>query len=378
MEKRSWKNFDLLLLVVTILITGMGVALIYSATMPVPVPGDLTPLEWIAFLLEQTYGSQLVLGISGLLLLMLVATVDYRLLGHAHWLIYALAVGILILVRTIGQSEFGAQSWLSAQGAFQPSELSKVLVIVFLAKYIADQKENGRQLSWVLFSAALVLPLVFLIYLQPDLGTALVLVVIWFGMVFVGGVRLQHLGLMGLAAAAASPLVWFSLRDYMQQRILVFFQPSQDVSGMSYNTRQALTSIGSGGLFGKGFLHGTQSQLYFLRVRHTDFVFSVLCEELGFVGAVTLLSLFLILLWRILRAARLARDPFGQLVAAGVATMIFFQAFVNIAVNLGVLPVTGLTLPLISYGGSSLWTTLLGLGLVESVIMRHKKLDFGE
>ena len=369
MEKRSWKNFDLLLLIVTILITGMGVALIYSAT--ISAEGDVP-------LLERSYYSQLVLGISGLLLLALAAAVDYRLLGYAHWLIYALAIGVLVLVRVIGQSEFGAQSWLSASGAFQPSELSKVLMIVFLAKYIADQKEKGHQLSWVLVSAALVLPLVFLIYLQPDLGTALVLVVIWFGMVFVGGIRLQHLGVLGLTAAAASPLVWFSLKDYMQQRILVFFQPSQDVSGMSYNTRQALTSIGSGGLLGKGFLQRTQSQLSFLRVRHTDFVFSVLCEELGFVGAVILLSLFLILLWRILRVARLARDPFGQLIATGVATMIFFQAFVNIAVNLNLLPVTGLTLPLISYGGSSLWTTLLGLGLVESVIMRHKKLDFGE
>jgi rod shape determining protein RodA len=164
----------------------------------------------------------------------------------------------------------------------------------------------------------------------------------------------------------------------MRERILVFVNPASDVSGMSYNTRQALISIGSGGWFGKGFLQGTQSQLYFLRVRHTDYAFSVLCEELGFVGAIALLLLLILLLWRILRAATLARDLGGRLIACGVATMIFVQSFVNIAVNVGLVPVTGLTLPLVSYGGSSLWATLLGIGLVESVIMRRKKLEFGD
>jgi len=348
---------------------GIGVVLIYSATFSVESNDPL---------LERSYFGQIMLGLSGLIILVLAAATDYHLLGNAHWLIYILAIGVLGLVGTLGRTEFGAQSWLSLRGTFQPSELSKVLMIVFLAKYLADHEEESHQLHWVLLSAVFVLPAVFLIYRQPDLGTALVVAVVWFGMVFAGGIRLRHLGLLGIAAAAASPLVWFSLQDYMQQRILVFLNPTQDVSGMSYNTFQALTSIGSGGLYGKGFLQGTQSQLYFLRVRHTDYIFSVLCEELGFVGAVGLLSLLLILLWRILRAASLARDAFGRLIACGVATMIFFQAFVNIAVNVNLLPVTGLTLPLISYGGSSLWATLLSLGLVESVLMRHKKLDFGE
>ena len=369
MGRGIWKRFDLVLLIVTILIAGMGVALIYSAT--ISVESDIP-------LLEQSYFRQIVLGLSGLVILLLAAAIDYHLLGNAHWLIYILAIALLALVSAMGQREFGAQSWLGLEGAVQPSELSKVLMIVFLAKYMADREEETHQLRWVLFSAGLVLPIAFLIYRQPDLGTALVLVVIWFGMVFTGGIRFQHLGLLGLATAAVSPLVWFSLKNYMQQRILIFLHPTQDVSGMSYNTRQALTSIGSGGLFGKGLLHGTQSQLYFLRVRHTDFIFSVLCEELGFVGAMTLLLLLLILLWRILRAARLARDHFGRLIACGVATMIFFQTVVNIAVNVNLLPVTGLTLPLVSYGGSSLWATLLGLGLVESVVMRHKKLEFAE
>jgi rod shape determining protein RodA len=231
---------------------------------------------------------------------------------------------------------------------------------------------------WLVFSAALLVPALGLIYRQPDFGTALVLAGIWLGMVFAVGVRFLHLGLLGVGVAAAAPVLWLSLEDYMRQRLLVYINPASDVSGMSYNARQALISIGSGGWFGKGLLRGTQSQLYFLRVRHTDYIFSVLCEELGFVGALILLLLLLVLLWRILRAASLARDTFGRLIACGVATMIFVQSFVNIAVNVGILPVTGLTLPLVSYGGSSLWATLLGIGLVESVVMRHKKLEFGD
>jgi rod shape determining protein RodA len=256
------------------------------------------------------------------------------------------------------------------------------LIIVFLAKYLADGEDEEHQLRRLLLSALLILPPMFLIYRQPDLGTALVLAAIWLGMVFAAGIPWRHLGLLGVATAGAVPVIWFSLEGYMQERITSFIgrflNPAGIASVVDYNTRQALTSIGSGGLSGKGFLHGTQSQLYFLRVRHTDYLFSVLSEELGFVGAMGLMLLFVLLLWRILRVANMARDTFGQLIACGVATMIFFQAFVNIGVNVGLLPVTGLTLPLVSYGGSSLWTTLLGIGLVESVAMRHKKLEFGE
>jgi len=368
-QKRVWRNFDLLLLIVTILIIAIGIALIYSATIST---------EDDERLLERSFFRQALFGASGLLILLLVAAVDYHLLSSANWVIYVATLGTLGLVILIGQIGFGAQSWLSQRRAVQPSELAKVLMIVFLAKYLADHEEQAHELRWWLLSAVLMIPPVLLIYRQPDLGTALVLVVIWIGMIFVGGIRIQHLGLLGIGAAAIAPAVWFSLKDYMQQRIIVFLNPARDISGISYNAQQALISIGSGGLFGKGFLRGTQSQLYFLRVRHTDYVFSVLCEEWGFVGATVLLLLLLILLWRILRAARLARDSLGRLIASGVAIMIFFQSFVNIAVNLNLLPVTGLTLPLVSYGGSSLWATLLGIGLVESVVMRHKRLDFGD
>jgi rod shape determining protein RodA len=214
-----------------------------------------------------------------------------------------------------------------------------------------------------------------LIYLQPDLSTALMLGFIWLAMVLMAGVRLLHLGTLVLAGAVASPLLWLTLQDYMRERILLFVDPQANPDDY-YNVQQALISIGSGGWLGKGFGNGTQSQLHFLRVRHTDFIFSVIGEELGLLGTIVLFGLFTILLWRILRVAAIAQDPFGRFICVGVAVIIFLQTAVNIGVNLGLLPVTGLPLPFVSYGGSSLWTFLISLGLVESVAMRHKKLDF--
>ena len=373
MIRPVWRNFDVLLLVTTVLLLAVGIALIYSATVSTE---SGTVLSERLFFRQATYAA------GGLLILLLAAVVDYQLLGLVSWLVYASAIAALALVAVLGQQGFGAQSWLSLRRGIQPSELSKILLIVFLAKYLADRQEQRGQLRLLLFSAALMIPPVFLIYRQPDMGSALVVLAIWLGMVFAAGTRLVHLGLLGLAMGAAGPAVWFSMKDYMRERVLTFvnrlLSPSGAASIADYNTRQALTSIGSGGLFGKGFLHGTQSQLYFLRVRHTDYIFSVLSEELGFVGAVAVLLLFVILLWRILRTANMARDTFGQLIACGAATMIFFQAVVNIGVNVGLLPVTGLTLPLVSYGGSSVWATLLAIGLVENVALRHKRLEFGD
>jgi rod shape determining protein RodA len=369
MKKRNWRNFDFLLLAVTIAVVGIGIALIYSATISAEADSPL---------LERSFVRQALFAISGLFILVLAAAADYRFWGRIHRLLYVAAIVALSMVAVWGQASFGAQSWLSLRWGIQPSELAKVLLIVFLAKYLADHEEELGQIRWFLLSLVLVAPVVYLVYRQPDMGSAMVFGVIWLGLVFAAGMRLWQMGLFSLAIAGAVPVSWLLMKDYMQERILVFLNPASDVSGISYNSRQALISIGSGGWFGKGFLHGTQSQLYFLRVRHTDYIFSVLCEELGFVGALVLLVLLVVLLWRILRVASMAADPLGRLLACGVATMIFFQSVVNIAVNVGLLPVTGLTLPLVSYGGSSLWATLLGIGLVESVAMRHKKLEFGD
>jgi rod shape determining protein RodA len=369
MRRRHWGNFDFLLLFATICLMGLGIALIYSATISTEAGERL---------LDRSFFRQFLFAATGLLVLLLAAVTGYDALGSVHWLAYVAVIALLGAVVLLGQVGFGARSWLTLRRAIQPSELSKVLLILFLAKWLADREEHRHDLQWLLLSGALIALPVVLIYRQPDMGTATVLVAIWLGMVFAGGARFLHLGLLGATIAGITPIVWFTLKDYMRERILVFLNPASDVSGMSYNARQALISIGSGGWFGKGFLQGTQSQLYFLRVRHTDYVFSVLGEEFGFVGAAILLFLLVIVLWRILRVATIARDTFGRLIACGVATMIFFQSFVNLAVNLGLLPVTGLTLPLVSYGGSSLWSTLLGIGLVESVALHYKKLEFGD
>jgi rod shape determining protein RodA len=216
-----------------------------------------------------------------------------------------------------------------------------------------------------------------MVYLQPSLGNAIIIGVIWLSLVYIVGIRWWQLGLVGALMVGATPLLWnFVLRDYMKQRILAFLDPSGDPLGTVYNINQARIAIGSGGLFGKGWGQGTQSQLQFLRVRHTDFIFSVIGEELGFVGAVLVLALLLLIIFRLLRAAQVARTPTGRFMAWGVATVVFFQTAVNIAMNLGLAPVAGIPLPFISYGGSSLITLLIAEGLVQSVAMRYKKIEF--
>jgi rod shape determining protein RodA len=288
--------------------------------------------------------------------------------------LYVLVLVILGIIFLIGQVSGGAQRWLGA-GAVQPSELSKILIIIILAKHLADREQELDRFSTILTSLGVVAVPLLLIYLQPDLGTALTLIAIWAAMIWMAGMRFRYLLALGVVGLAALPLVWLNLEDYMQQRLMLFVNPGSDPDSY-FNVHQALVSIGSGGWTGKGLTHGTQSQLHFLRVRHTDFIFAVTAEELGFLGAIAMMALIFILLWRILRVAERSRDTFGRLIAAGVAGLILFQSVINIGMNLGLMPVTGIPLPFVSYGGSSFLTLMLSMGLVESVAMRHKKLEF--
>jgi rod shape determining protein RodA len=305
-----------------------------------------------------------------------VAAIDYRFLESFQKPIYIVTVALPAIAFIIGEITHGAQRWISSRGSVQPSELTKILVIVVLAKYLADRQEDIGRLRYVFLSIIYVIPPMILIYLQPDLSTAVVLAVIWLVMVLMAGMRLLHLGVLGIAGVLAIPLVWVTMRDYMRQRLITFVLPAHDPLGSAYNINQARIAVGSGGWLGRGFAHGSQSQLHFLRVRHTDFTFSVLGEELGFVGALLLIILLVVVLWRITRAAGMARDSFGYLIACGVAATLSFQAVANIAMNLGLLPTTGIPLPFISYGGSSLITFLIAEGLVQSVVMRYKKIEF--
>jgi rod shape determining protein RodA len=361
MTRRLWRSFDWVLMGTATLLIIYGIAMISSATRGTEELADY-------------WQRQAIFAVSGLALMLLVAAFDYRFYENLHRPLYILTIVLLIVVFVIGEITHGAQRWIGSRGV-QPSELAKVVVIIGLAKLLADHDGEMDQFRYLLLSIGYVLLPIGLIYLQPDLGTALTLIFIWLTMAIMAGMRLLHLGALTLAGAVASPVVWLTLQDYMRERILLFVNPQGNPDDY-YNVQQALISIGSGGWLGKGFGNGTQSQLHFLRVRHTDFIFSVIGEELGLLGAIVLFALFVILLWRILRVTTMAQDPFGRLICIGVAAVIFLQTTVNIGVNLGLLPVTGLPLPFVSYGGSSLWTFLLALGLVESVAMRHKKLDF--
>ena len=361
MARRLWRSFDWVLLGTTVVLIIFGLAMISSATRGTEDLAD----HW---------RRQALFAASGVIILLAVAAFDYRFYENLHRPLYAITITLLVVVFVVGEISQGVQRWIGTR-AVQPSELAKIVVIIGLAKLLADHDGEMGQPRHVLLSLGYILPPMILIYLQPDLSTALMLGFIWLAMVLMAGVRLLHLGALTLAGLVATPLVWLTLQDYMRQRILLFVDPQANPDDY-YNVQQALISIGSGGWLGKGFGNGTQSQLHFLRVRHTDFIFSVIGEELGLLGTIVLFGLFTILLWRILRVAAIAQDPFGRFICVGVAVIIFLQTAVNIGVNLGLLPVTGLPLPFVSYGGSSLWTFLISLGLVESVAMRHKKLDF--
>lgn len=361
MMRRQWRSFDWALLGTALLLAIYGVAMIFSATRGTQDLADL-------------WQRQALFAVSGLALVLLVAVFDYRFYENLHRLLYVVTIVLLVAVLAVGEITQGVQRWLGTN-AIQPSELAKIVIIIGLAKLLAAHDGEMDQLRYLLISLGYVLLPMVLIYLQPGLSTALILGFIWLAMVLMAGVRLLHLGTLTAAGALASPLIWLTLRDYMRQRILLFINPQGNPDDY-YNVQQALISIGSGGWLGKGFGNGTQSQLHFLRVRHTDFIFSVIGEELGVLGTIVLFVLFFVLLWRILRVAALAQDPFGRYICVGIAAVIFLQTTINIGVNLGLLPVTGLPLPFVSYGGSSLWTFLISLGLVESVAMRHKKLDF--
>jgi rod shape determining protein RodA len=312
--------------------------------------------------------------VGGLAVVYLVDCLTLRFTDTLRNPLYVLMLGVLAIVFVIGQVSGGAQRWLAA-GAIQPSELSKIMVIIVLAKFLEDREEGGDRFSTIVTSLGLVGVPMALIYLQPDLGTALTLGAIWLAMIWMAGIRFRYLFLLFGGGLAALPLVWMNLEEYMQKRLLLFISPNSDPDAY-FNVHQALVSIGSGGWTGKGLTHGTQSQLHFLRVRHTDFIFAVTAEELGFLGAAAMLGLIFFLLWRMLYIAGRARDTFGRLLAAGVAGLIFFQSAINIGMNLGLMPVTGIPLPFVSYGGSSFLTLMAGVGLVESVAMRHKKLEF--
>ncbi len=360
-----WRHFDFWLLGAVIVALVFGVTMILSA-----IAGN----ENLATLATR----QMIFGGIGFVIIILAATIDYRFWSGAIVPMYIVIVIFLLLLFVIGGARFGATRWIeTGLVSIQPTELAKIVVILALANYFAKNTDAPRNWIWLFKGLLITLVIAGLIFIQPNLSNVIVIMALWAAMTWDSGLELKQLGIMVLAGLILAVVAFNFIQPYQLQRIVNFFRPDLSARiGATYTVIQALIALGSGGMVGKGYGHGTQTQLRFMKVRHNDFIFSVIGEELGFVGTIFVLVLIGFIIYRCLRAARLARDPFGSMIAYGVAILIFFQAAVNIAVNLNLIPVTGIPLPFISYGGSGLISMMLGIGLVESVVLRHKPLDF--
>ncbi|MGB9586498.1 MAG: FtsW/RodA/SpoVE family cell cycle protein, partial [Anaerolineales bacterium] len=301
-------------------------------------------------------GRQLIFAIAGFVVVIVTASIDYHLWASMSRTLYVGMWMLLGVLFTAGAVLFGSARWFDTGVILiQPSELAKIVMIIVLAEFFSKNQDSIHNLKTVFRSLILTMGIVIWILLQPNLSTSIVILVIWFVLLWASGLRIKHLLMFG-AAAIIAPIVGFPfLADYQKRRIINFLFPDPAARhGDIYNLQQALISIGSGGWFGQGYGHGSQVQLRFLKVRHSDFIFSAIAEEFGLIGTVLLLALLIFVIIRCLQVARKARDSFGALLAYGVATTIAFQAIVNIGVNLNLMPATGLTLPFVSYGGSSL------------------------
>ncbi|MDI6693866.1 MAG: FtsW/RodA/SpoVE family cell cycle protein [Anaerolineales bacterium] len=363
----TWRHFDFWLLGAVVLLVIFGITMIRSAV--------AENIELVELNLVQR---QAIFAIGGLVLMFIVSAIDYRLWASISRPLYIITVVLLGALTIAGAALFGSARWFDTGVILiQPSEIAKIVLILVLADFFTRNMSKIHNLSFVALSFGFAMLIVVPILLQPNLSTSIVMMVLWFALLWASGLRIRHL-LMFIGAGILAPIVAFPfLVDYQQRRILNFLFPDPNARhGDIYNIQQALISIGSGGLLGQGYGQGTQVQLRFLKVRWSDFIFSAMSHEFGFIGVLLVLLVLLFVILRCLRAARLASDTFGALIAYGVATMITFQAMVNIGVNLNLMPATGLTLPFVSYGGSSLLSSLIGIGLVESVVLRHRALDF--
>jgi rod shape determining protein RodA len=360
MTRQNWRQFDWLLFAAIVLLSIFGVIMINSA-----VRGDP---ELVDFPKRQA----IYLGV-GIVLMFLVAAFNYNLLRTLTVPFYILVLILLVLVGTIGQTIFGAQSWINFFGLFpiQPSELAKVALAMALGVYLANNREHIGDLRVVLTGVAITLPILVLVTLQPDLGTAVVLGVEAAFIFFVAGLYVRYMVAGAFLAVLSAPLAWNMLAEHQRTRLLIFIDPQANPDAY-FNVKQALVGVGSGGLLGKGYGQGTQSQLHFLRVRHTDFIFSVVAEELGFVGAAILLFLLFFIIWRLWRISDRSDDMFGKLLVAGLTGVVLFQTLVVVGMNMGLLPVTGLPLPFVSYGGNAMLALMIFIGLAQSVAMRRK------
>lgn len=360
-DRRLITHYDWVLLLQVALVAGIGIVNLYSATSAwsaAVTPLYLKQLSWFGL---------------GLLIVMLICMFDYRHLEYLGFPAYGVAVFLLLAVLAVGRTSMGATRWISFGGiGLQPSEVMKIVIIIVMARYLSEKSSaQGFSFRDLLAPGALLLVPVLLVMKQPDLGTAMLLLAIGGTMALFAGIRRSALVIFGLLGGAAASGGWFLLHDYQRQRIYTFLDPERDPLRSGYHIIQSKIAVGSGGLTGLGFRQGTQAQLSFLPERHTDFAFSVFAEEWGFLGCLLLLALYLLIVLWGLYIARRASDRFGMYLALGVSAMLFWHIVVNLGMVIGLLPVVGVPLPLFSYGGTSMITTMTGVGLLLNVSMRR-------
>lgn len=386
MDRRALRNLDLLFILFTFLLLAASLLILSTASINV-MKSD--PLHYVR--------SQTVWILTGLVIAVVIAVIDYQKWQRFRWWIYGLNLALLLAVIFFGDTAKGATRWIYFTNSIgiQPSEFAKIFIILTFADFLTERK--GRLNNFKDFVAPFLFVLVpmLLIFKQPDLGTTLVFAAIFVGMMFVAGANPKKFGgllLTGVVVVGVALWLHFStnlpgwlqwaqglplpLQDYQLNRLVIFMDPVADQAGDGWHILQSLWAIGSGGLWGKGYRGGTQGQLNFLPEHHTDFIFSVVGEEFGFIGTITLLFLFLIFLLRGIYIALRARDTYGLLISAGIVSMFTFHILVNVGMTSGIMPVTGIPLPLISAGGSAMWSNMAAIGLLLSVNLRHRRMMF--
>ena len=360
-DRRLFVHFDWTLLGIVLVIASIGILNLYSATEKIEMPG--TPL----------YLKQIFWLLIGMVVMVTIAFIEYRFYMDFAHIVYMVTFVFLLAVLGYGIITSGAQRWIKIGPlSFQPSEFVKISLILALAKFFhRPPHRNGYTLKQLSLPFLLLFLPMGLILKQPDLGTAIILVLIFFSILIFVKIRWSSLLTIGLVGAAAVPILWHFLKDYQKKRIITFFNPELDPLGAGYHLIQSKIAVGSGGILGKGFMKGTQSKLGFLPEQQTDFIFSALGEEWGLIGSLFVIGLYLALILWGLRIAVQAKDRFGAILAFGVVAMLFWHAFINIGMVLGIMPVVGIPLPLLSYGGSFVISTLMGVGLLLNVSMRR-------
>lgn len=370
LSQRSFTNLPWGMIALVLTISGFGLAAVYSATYTVHGPSPLffKQAVWISI---------------GVVIMFLMLIPDYHSIGRYAYILYASSVFLLLLVMVFGRTGMGAQRWLAiGPFVFQPSEFAKLSLTLALARFFAeDPKRGGYELKELAVPVAMVLVPLMLVLKQPDLGTALMLLLTASLIVILAGIRLRSvlvilltMALIGSLVFLVSPVrhkIWGSLKPYQQNRIKAFIDPSSDPLGSGYHANQSKIAVGSGQITGKGYRKGTQSQMAFLPERHTDFIFAVIAEETGLVGSSVLIMLYLALLLIGVDTAKNAKDRLGVLMAGGIVSMISLYVFINVGMAVGIVPVVGVPLPLVSYGGTSIITTFIALGLLLNIQARR-------